>query len=177
MQNEIFSRDQITQDFLRSIFDYDAKAGRLIWKTATRGHRAGAVAGTLQECKNRGKQYRQICIGRGTSEIVSLEHRLVFLWHHGYLPKQVDHINLDKTDNRIENLRAADASKNQMNVPVRSFTKSGFKGVHWDESRKKWMARIKINGKHVFLGRFDTPEKAYESRKAAQHIHGDFARL
>ena len=177
MQAEPFSRKDITQDFLKSIFEYDAVAGRLIWKTSTRGHRAGEVAGALQTSKRRSAEYRQICIGRGTSEITTLEHRLVFLWHHGYLPKQIDHINLNKTDNRIENLREANSSTNQMNVPVRVFTKSGLKGVHWDQSRGKWMARIKINGKHVFLGRFDTPEEAYEARKAAQHLHGEFARL
>lgn len=177
MKNTEFSRENITQDFLRATFDYDAEKGRLIWKESTRGHKAGSIAGTLQKTKKDGEKYRQISIGIGTANVVTLEHRLIFLWHHGYLPKQVDHVNMEKTDNRIENLRASDASKNQMNTNVRNGTKSGLKGVHWDESRGTWMSRIKINGKHVFLGRFASKEEAYEARKQAQHIHGDHARL
>jgi len=177
MKNTEFSRKNITQDFLRAIFDYDAEKGRLIWKESTRGHKAGEIAGTLQRSKSHGEQYRQISIGYGGVDVVTLEHRLIFLWHHGYLPVQVDHVNMNKTDNRIENLRSSDASRNQMNTVVRTSTKSGLKGVHWDESRGAWMSRIKINGKHVFLGRFATKEEAYEARKQAQHIHGDHARL
>ena len=177
MSNAEFSRENITQDFLKSIFNYDAKNGRLIWKYSTRGHRAGEVAGALQKCKKRGEQYRQISIGFGTINVVTVEHRLIFLWHNGYLPEQIDHKNMNKTDNRIENLRPATASTNQMNVIVRSFTKSGKKGVHWDKSRNKWIARIKTNDKAIFLGRFETIEEAQNARKAAQHLHGEYARL
>ena len=177
MSTEDFTRADITQQLLKELFDYEPAIGRLIWKSSNKGRKAGCIAGTLQVCKVKGPQYRQIVISRFGKEIVTLEHRLIFLWHHGYFPQQVDHINLNKTDNRIENLREANSSTNQMNVNVRSFTKSGLKGVHWDESRKKWISRIKINGKHVFLGRFETTEEAHEARKAAQHIHGDYARL
>lgn len=177
MSNAEFSRENITQEFLKSVFDYNAENGRLVWKKSTRGHRAGTIAGTLQKSQKSGERYRQISIGFGTTNIVTLEHRLVFLWHHGYLPEQIDHKNMEKTDNRIENLRPANASTNQMNVCVRDFTKSGKKGVHWDGSRSKWIAKIKINGKHVFLGRFNTIEDAQEARKEAQHLHGEYARL
>lgn len=172
-----FTRANITQELLKSLFDYDSEAGRLIWKSSNRGRKAGQVAGTLQKCKKRGEAYRQITISMHGTEIITAEHRLVFLWHHGFLPKQLDHINMNKSDNRIENLRPSTPSTNQMNITVRKHTKSGLKGVHWDESRKKWMSRIKINGKHIFLGRFETKEDAHEARKHAQHIHGEFARM
>jgi hypothetical protein len=177
METKQFSRKDINQAFLKETFDYDAEIGRLRWKTSSRGRKAGDLAGTLQAFKNGTTGYRQISIGKGPVNVVTLEHRLVFLWYYGYLPQQIDHINRDKTDNRIENLRPANNSTNQMNTSVRSFTKSGLKGVHWDKSRSLWMARIKINGKHVFLGRFVSPEKAYEARKSAQHLHGEFASL
>ena len=173
MSDKHFTRADITQDFLRQLFDYDASTGRLIWRSSSRGHKAGEVAGTVQK----GRGYRQVCISSGASEVVTLEHRLVFLFHHGYLPKQIDHINLDKGDNRIENLRPADASTNQMNIGPRCNSKTGIKGVTWDASRCKWKATIKVNGKRYFLGRFPSLDEAHEARKAAQHLHGAYSRL
>lgn len=163
------TRSDLTHNFVRNFYDYIPE-GRLVSKHTTRGKNAGDVVG----CFNKITKYRQIAVG---DNLTVIEHRLIFFWHYGFWPLQIDHINGVKTDNRIENLRPSCPSTNQMNVPVRNFTKSGMKGVHWDESRKLWMARIKIEGKHKFLGRFDTPEAAYEARKAAQHLHGEFARL
>lgn len=163
------TRDDLTHEFVRETFDY-LPIGRLASKKTTRGKKAGHIVG----CFNMTSKYRQVAVG---DKLTVLEHRLIFFWHHGFWPKQVDHINGIKFDNRIENLREACPSTNQMNVGVRTFTKSGLKGVHWDQSRQSWMARIKVNGKHKFLGRFQTKEEAYEARKQAQHFHGDFARL
>lgn len=176
MSKTNFTRADITQELLKKLFDYDAAAGRLIWKTSTRGHKAGEVAGSLQ-VYNGQPRYRQIVIGFGVREITTLEHRLIWLWHHGYLPKQIDHINLEKSDNRIENLRPANNSTNQMNILPRCNSSTGMKGVCWDKSRSKWKATIKVDGRRFFLGRFDTQQEAYKARKAAQHLHGEYARL
>lgn len=163
------TKDDLTQEFVREMFDYIPE-GRLVRRKSTRGSSVGTVAG----CINKLSGYRQVGIG---DNLTVLEHRLIFFWHHGFWPEMTDHINMDRTDNRIENLREATNSKNQMNVKVRTFTKSGLKGVHWDSIRGLWIARIKINGKHIFLGRFKDMLDAYDARKKAQYIHGEFARM
>lgn len=92
--------------------------------------------------------------------------------------ERVDHINLDKLDNRRENLRLATQSQNCMNKRRQSNNTSGYKGVAFHKSSGKWEARINVNGKRLYLGVFDTPELAYEEYcNAAKEYHGEFARL
>lgn len=91
---------------------------------------------------------------------------------------QVDHINADKLDNRRENLRTATVQQNGQNRGKYSCNTSGFKGVSWDKRDNKWFSQINVNGKRIFLGRFETPElaaKAYND--AAIKYHGEFAKL
>lgn len=88
----------------------------------------------------------------------------------------VDHINVDKRDNRRSNLRLATKSQNQRNQGLSKKNTSGFKGVAFDKARGKWRAAIKYGAAHKFLGRFDTPELAYEAYcKAALQFYGEFA--
>ena len=103
-------------------------------------------------------------------------HRLVFLFHHGYLPVFIDHIDHDKTNNKIENLRAANSHQNGWNTLTRVDNKSGIKNVHWYEPNKKWVVTMKINKKTIYFGSFDVLELAelvaYEARLK---YHGQFA--
>lgn len=105
-------------------------------------------------------------------------HRLVWFLHHGNWPtEQIDHINGNPADNRIENLREATNSQNQHNRGVNKNNTSGFKGVCWDRPRGKWRAQLILNRKTLFLGHYDNPEaasKAYQN--AARVLHGEFAR-
>lgn len=90
--------------------------------------------------------------------------------------EQVDHINGNGLNNRRENLRLATQSQNQMNTSRNSNNKSGYRGVYWDEQRKKWSAQITADGKYRNLGRFNTPEEAHAAYcEAAKEYHGDFA--
>lgn len=92
----------------------------------------------------------------------------------GYI---VDHINGDGLDNRLCNLRLATNRQNVRNSRRRSDNKSGFKGVSWDGQRSAWKALIHVDGKRVFLGRYDTPEEAHAAYcEAANELHGEFAR-
>lgn len=84
-------------------------------------------------------------------------HRLIFLLMKGYLPPLIDHINRDRLDNRIENLREATKSENMLNS-----THSEKGGVCFDSFRGKWKAYIKKEGKQIFLGRFNTKEEAFK---------------
>lgn len=104
------------------------------------------------------------------------QHRIIFLYHHGYLPDQLDHIDRNKLNNKIENLREATGSDNCSNRGLGCNNKSGYKGVHWDKLGKRWRAMIKINYKQRALGSFDNKEEAalaYDLK--AQEIHGAFA--
>ena len=92
--------------------------------------------------------------------------------------KMVDHINMNKLDNRRENLRICSHQQNQYNTTKYSNNKSGFKGVSFNKKRQKFEAQIRIDGKQKIIGYFDTAEKAHEKYKeyALKH-HGDFARF
>ncbi len=106
-----------------------------------------------------------------------LAHRVAFLYHHGWLPKLIDHINGDPSDNRISNLRSASVSENAMNRARRSDSAGRFKGVHGDQRRGKFYARITAHGKRRVIGGFDTDvAAAYCYDMASLEIHGAFGR-
>lgn len=80
----------------------------------------------------------------------------------------VDHINHDTLDNRKSNLRICSNSDNLRNGLLRSNNTSGYKGISWDKSRKKWTAYIRVNYKQIFLGRYENLEEAIYNRKLAE---------
>lgn len=106
-----------------------------------------------------------------------LAHRVAWMLVHGSIPKShIDHIDSDKTNNRINNLRVCTHNQNQHNQGIRKNNKSGFKGVSWMKSNRKWHAQICCNSKVKHLGFYDEKEdaaRAYD--KAAIEIHGEFA--
>ena len=158
----------LTVDLIKHLFDYDKETGNLIWKVrSSRRVEIGYIAGRMQSAG-----YWRIRIN--SKEY--LAHRLIFLMHKGYLPKTLDHINGDRLDNRIENLRAVTASQNQHNRKLNSNNKSGYKGVAWVKNMKKWKACISLENKTINLGNYNTPEEADEVvRKAREELHGAFA--
>ena len=97
-------------------------------------------------------------------------HRLAWLYVHGAFPDgQIDHINGDRTDNRIANLRAATNQQNSENQHApRSNSKLKMRGVSWHKLAKKYVAQIVVAGKKKHLGCFDTPEEAYSSYVSAK---------
>lgn len=92
-------------------------------------------------------------------------HQVVAKTPKGY---DTDHLNRDKLDNRLENLRATTRSLNKFNVGLIATNTSGMKGVRWDASRGKWFAFITIMRKMYNLGRFDNVEEALDARKRAE---------
>lgn len=92
--------------------------------------------------------------------------------------KEVDHINQDALDNRKSNLREATRAENAQNIGITSRNKSGYIGVSWRKSHKKWLAGIRHNGQEKFIGYFSTPIEAAMARdKEAKKLHGEFAVL
>jgi hypothetical protein len=144
---------------LHNLFYY--KNGKLFYKSS--GKKAG------WEQKN---GYAKVEINYQTY----CQHRIVFLMHHGFLPKVVDHIDGNKLNNNIENLRASNQSKNALYARKKSHNTSGVKGVHFHRISNKWWARISIDGKRKSLGLFDDLELAeLVMIEAREKHHGEFA--
>lgn len=98
-------------------------------------------------------------------------HRVIWAMEYGAWPEdQIDHINGDKTDNRLFNLRDVTSRENSQNVKRRSDNTSGVVGVYWDRNRGKWLAQIRFDGKQKHLGYFDTLDEAREMRAFAEEL-------
>jgi hypothetical protein len=96
-------------------------------------------------------------------------HRLAWFFKHGVFPDgQIDHIDRNKLNNRIDNLRVVTNAENQHNQGIKSNNTSGFQGVTWSAQKKKWHARITIDGRQKHLGFFDSPEAAAEVYRIAK---------
>ena len=154
---------------LHDELEYNPATGEFLWKTSSRGRRAGDRAGSIYP-----NGYRVI-------EIDGLDYRaarLAWFFMTGDDPVvYVDHINGDKQDDRIGNLRLATNSQNQANRGAPLNNTSGIKGVRFEADRMKWRAQIVVNGKSKNLGRFNTAEEAKAAyEKAALEAWGDFAR-
>lgn len=96
-----------------------------------------------------------------------LAHRLAFFYIYKRWPLIIDHINHNRSDNRIDNLREVTSADNNKNQSLFSHNTSGFTGVSYKSGIKKWIAYINVNYKRIVLGNFDTKEKAIEARKKA----------
>lgn len=155
----------ITQEKLKELLHYDQETGIFTWKIkACKRMFPGDIAGTLS------KGYIKIYIEYKQYKA----HQLAWLYVYGEYPKKsIDHINLDKTDNKISNLRIADKFQNAANRGIMKNNTSGYKGV--TKHRNKWRAQINHLKKRYNIGYFDTPELAsiaYEN--FAKQLLGDF---
>ena len=149
----------LTQQMLKDRLDYID--GKLYWKkTLSKAIKIGSEAGTLNNVG-----YRQVSLTFDNKKYLVLTHRLVYLYHHGFIPKEIDHINLIKTDNRIENLREATRSQNIVNNTPRKDNTSGQRGIYFCKKSKKWIARVWKNGKRIWSASFTDLEQATEERK------------
>jgi hypothetical protein len=144
--------------------------GKFHWKISLSNRaKLGDTAGTLTS-----HGYKSICVNRKRY----YEHSLVFLYHYGYIPKMIDHINGNKLDNRIENLRECNSFQNSANKAKTVLNTSGHKGVHKQKNSNKWRAQIQIGSTRKHLGYFDNileAKKAYDN-EAILH-YKEFARI
>ncbi len=105
-------------------------------------------------------------------------HRLIWILFYGELPEQIDHIDGDRANSHVANLRAATKSQNHYNKGPAARNKSGFKGVCWHKVTKKWVVQIREGGRVKHLGYFEDPILAAECYdREAVRIQGEFARL
>ncbi len=156
---------------LLEILIYDQTSGIIAWRISPRASvRSGTVAGRITT-----RGYRQITIDRRSYSA----HRLAWFYVNGEWPvDELDHINGNKLDNRIDNLRPATRAQNIVTEGVRKNNTSGFKGITWEPQNRLWRARIGNGERRVNLGRFKRIEDAYAAYcVAAKAMHGEFARL
>jgi hypothetical protein len=162
-------------EILNSLFFYDSLNGNLIWKNSQTKNKSwnsrysGKIAGTIHH-----SGYIQIGLGYKKDRKIFLAHRIVWYMCNGKDPmNEIDHINGDRKDNRISNLREATASQNRMNMASRG---KWPKGVYKPKNRDNFIAQIKFKGVQEFLGYFKTPEEAHQAYvKRAEELFGGFA--
>lgn len=167
---------EITAAYLRSVLHYDPVSGIFRWHERTdvplrwNIRFAGKRAGSTMASK-----YRQVTLCGGHY----YEHRLAWLYMHGSWPKhQIDHLNNDRSDNRLENLREATNQENGVardQRKLRSTNKSGVVGVSWSQKpghKGSWYATITMDGHMKNLGRYENLEDAVMARREAERQYG-----
>jgi len=159
---------ELTQSLLKEMFSYHAD-GYLI-----RHSNGKAVESKL----HKNHRYARVVINNKPYAM----HRVIFLYHHGYLPKVTDHIDNDRLNNRIENLRSVTHQQNSLNRKRDFNSASPYKGVKPASRPRKdgfvpWEVSVSINRRLVHLGTFDDIEVANQVAIAAREKHhGQFAR-
>ena len=150
---------------MRELFNY--VDGHLIRKTTKSSRaKAGDIAGSFHKATG----YIHICVD-GTKYSA---HRIIYGLHFGVIPNglEIDHINGNRADNRIENLRLVTRRENMLN-------QNNAKGYYWNKDREKWFAQIKVDGVQKFLGYFEKEEdarQAYLDAKKEFHTIQDHAK-
>lgn len=157
----------VTQDQLKDLFDY--KDGKLIRK---KNGKSAVIAMGM-------KRYERISVD---GKIQTL-HRMIFLWHHGYLPKTIDHIDGDRLNNKIENLREVTQQQNCLNSKHRTTSRSPYKNVFLQlspknsEWKQNWIVSLMVNGKRKYIGSFEDLELAdLVATEARDKYHGIYAK-
>ncbi len=160
----------ITYDRLAECLSYNPKTGIFVWRRTGPGVTQGMVAGAVNKFG-----YVKVKIDGRTYGA----HRLAWLYTYGVMPDQrIDHRNLTKSDNRIENLRLATAEGNARNKTVPSNNKTGVKGVSFYQKLDKYVAKIGYKGVQYHLGYFESKGDAARAYMAkARELHGEFFRM
>ena len=155
----------LSRDYLNSILDYNKESGIFTWiKVKVKNQvKNGSIAGYIDN-----KGYVRIQIDGKNY----MAHKLAWLSVYGILPDMIDHINQVKSDNRILNLRAVDNLENSKNRKICTSNTSGCMGVTWKKSKNRWVARINVDGKRVYLGSFANFSDAVDIRKNAEILYG-----
>tara|TARA_R110002020_G_scaffold247219_1_gene461147 strand:+ start:426 stop:920 length:495 start_codon:yes stop_codon:yes gene_type:complete len=155
----------LDRDLAESLLDYNADDGTFIWTNYNKNNtKKGMNAGYINK-----RGYLKIQIfGK-----IYFAHRLAWLIYYGNFPEYgIDHIDGNKLNNSIKNLRDVGQLDNSKNTKLNKNNKSGFNGVTWAKHRGKWRSRIMFEGKDMTLGFFDDLEEAIRVRIDANKRYG-----
>jgi len=154
---------------VREYLDYDPDTGVFRWRVSPSPNvKAGTIAGA--NCEG----YRLIRVGGGRFK----GHQLAWLYMTGeWASSQIDHRDMNRSNNRWSNLRLATPSQQRANIGKQANNTSGFKGVRWYQPTKKWNAQLRSHGHNKNLGYFKTPQEAHAAYcEEAKRVFGEFAR-
>lgn len=155
--------DLITQERLQSLLTYDPDTGIFTSRVRRKTHRIGDKVGVLS-----GGGYLRCMLDRRGYAL----HHLAWLHEFGVWPSgQLDHINHDRTDNRIANLREVSCRENHHNRARKTRSASGYLGVTWHKRDQRWQAHIEIDGNAKYLGQYKDLNDAIAARCAAERIY------
>lgn len=171
-----FLDQSLTAELVRSRLNYDPQTGAMTWKTHTKGHqhRVGKPAGRTGLDKKSGKLMCAIKINHTAYQT----HRLAWLHYYGtHAEDTIDHIDGDRTNNSIANLRVVTHAQNMQNCVVR---KRGCRnlpqGVAKLPGGRRFFARAQMNGVSTYIGTYDTQEQAHEAYKThIDKVRGEFS--
>lgn len=160
MKNGTTKESLLTQELVKKLFNYDRDTGVLSRnKTVAYNAKEGDIVGTVD---NRG--YGRVKI----KGLPYRTHRIAWLYEYGVFPTHgLDHINNDKLDNRICNLRDVPQLINNQNASLRKDNTSGCPGLKKTVSGK-WAAHINVDGNDIYLGTFCDKAEAVATRRAAE---------
>lgn len=154
----------MNQSRLKELLSYNKETGLFIRLTdASNSTKIGDIAGGIGLCG-----YIHIRVDGKRMKA----HRLAFLYMTGSMPKEVDHINHIKIDNRWDNLRPATRTEQNRNHAKRRDNSSDCTGVCWNKKECKWKARISNGVKRINLGTFEKYSEAVDARKLAEVAYG-----
>ena len=154
-------RQMLNLEEIVDVFDYQPDTGLLFWKKSGKGRQMERPIGSF--CKG----YLNVQFGGRNRRV----HHIVWLICYGEWPLgQIDHIDGNRTNNRIANLRIVNNQDNHKNMKGFSTNTSGCTGVSWSKSKRKWCAYINV-GKMIMIGRYGSFDDAVEARKKAEVQH------
>lgn len=170
------------QSYLLSILEYDEHTGVLTWLPRPLSEfyvsntlRRAAICETWNK-RFAGKQaFTAISCGYHVGAVrreIFLAHRVIWKMVYGSDPIGVDHIDGNRQNNRLVNLREADQAINSKNSSMSKANTSGRIGVAYHKQAKRWRAYITVDRKQLALGLFTSIEDAIEARRDAEHFYG-----
>lgn len=162
---------------LRGLLLYDPESGKLFWKERPRRMFNSNRACSTWNARFSGKEaFTTKTKGYLNGRVNGLgvqAHRVAWaIYFKEHPTKLIDHINGNKSDNRISNLRSATKSINAKNTKLNTNNTSGVPGVWWSTKRKRWLAELKTNYVKIHLGAFETFDEAAAARLKANPIYG-----
>ena len=163
------AKNIVTQEELKRKFSYNSKTGLFTRLKKMGNFKAGSIV--VIKPHHSGYLYLRMTLDSGEVKSFSL-HRLAWLYENGILPEFIDHLNHNRSDNRILNLRSVTRQDNNMNQTLSKHNTSGVMGVSWHKRQQKWCAGIKVKYKKIYLGSFDDKNDAILARKEAELKYG-----
>lgn len=173
--------DMLSHELLRRLFIYEPETGKLYWAKRTPDVFTDGLVGKNAKCSRwntrwAGKEaFANGSVGYRNGHVLGvplLAHRVIWVIVNGEWPDQIDHIDGDRSNNKVENLRSVTPAENAKNRCLHPHNKSGYSGVCWISPRGVWEASIVSQGSRHFLGYFESKADAIQARQRAERKLG-----